>query len=216
MTVGEKIKEIRKSKKITQQELAEKCNLSKNALWNYENNKRTPNIDVLTKISNALEININLLLDEKKYLDYLVRQSLKSEIDGVDNNSIEDQKKIKEIVSEAFRGFLSCINSEYSDFLSSDTLANIAYSLEFAHFMEFMILKDKFNLIDTETINSVDIKIKEYNLKLAKAVLTILVYSNTELARKLTNKQAIKMAEDLELKDFFNYLYLKQNFDITE
>ncbi|MDO4536267.1 MAG: helix-turn-helix transcriptional regulator [Clostridium perfringens] len=216
MTTGDIIKNLRKTKKITQQELATKCNLSKNALWNYENNKRTPNIDVLTKIANALEININLLLDEKKYLNYLVRQSLKNEIDGTVRNSIEDQKKIKKIVSEAFRGFLSCINSEYSDFLSSDTLANIAYSLEFTHFMEFMILKDKFNLINTETMNSTDIKIKEYNLKLAKAVLTILVYSNTELAEKLTNKQAIKIAEDPELKDFFNYLYLKQNFDITE
>ena len=39
MDVGENIKKFRDLKGLTQDELAQKSNISKNALWNYENNK---------------------------------------------------------------------------------------------------------------------------------------------------------------------------------
>lgn len=62
MDIGEKIKELRKSKKMTQEELAKACNISKNALWNYENNKRTPPTDILKKISELFDVSINELI----------------------------------------------------------------------------------------------------------------------------------------------------------
>ena len=42
MSLGNTIKSLRTSKKLTQYELAQKANISKNALWNYENDKREP------------------------------------------------------------------------------------------------------------------------------------------------------------------------------
>ena len=42
--VGEKIKKYRTLRNLSQQQLANKCGLSKNAIWNYENNQRTPTI----------------------------------------------------------------------------------------------------------------------------------------------------------------------------
>ena len=62
MTLGERIKQARKNKGLTQEELAIKCDLSKNGLWNYENNKREPSIEMLNKIADALKIPIESLI----------------------------------------------------------------------------------------------------------------------------------------------------------
>ncbi|WP_142415460.1 helix-turn-helix domain-containing protein [Hathewaya massiliensis] len=66
MNIGDKIKHLRKEKGLTQQELAIRCELSKNAIWNYENNKRNPNIETLTKIAQALGVDINKLCNYEK------------------------------------------------------------------------------------------------------------------------------------------------------
>ena len=50
MILGEKIKFYRNKLNLSQEELGNKCNLSRNAIYNYENNKRTPTIAILLKI----------------------------------------------------------------------------------------------------------------------------------------------------------------------
>lgn len=62
MNLGTTIKDLRSLKKLTQYDLAKKANISKNALWNYENNKREPSIETLNKLASALEVTINDLL----------------------------------------------------------------------------------------------------------------------------------------------------------
>lgn len=62
MNLGKNIKKYRKEKGITQEDLAKKCDLSKNGLWNYENGKREPNIDTLNKIARALDVTIHDLI----------------------------------------------------------------------------------------------------------------------------------------------------------
>lgn len=54
--LGDKIKQIRKDKKISQKDFAEILEIPVSTLANYENNHREPNIDTLKKISNALGI----------------------------------------------------------------------------------------------------------------------------------------------------------------
>lgn len=68
MNIGNKIKELRKSRGFTQEELASKCGLSKNGLWNYENNKRVPTMDTLNKIADALDIDIEELIGREKII----------------------------------------------------------------------------------------------------------------------------------------------------
>ena len=67
--VGEKIKKYRTLRNLSQQQLANKCGLSKNAIWNYENNQRTPTIESLYKIADSLEIGINELTNNIKKQD---------------------------------------------------------------------------------------------------------------------------------------------------
>ncbi len=56
--LGKKIKEIRLSKKIRQNEIAYRCNFDKSSYNNIEAGKRNITILNLLKIANALEVEI--------------------------------------------------------------------------------------------------------------------------------------------------------------
>ncbi len=70
MSIGEKIKELRKSEKLNQEEFGKKVGISKNAVWNYENGKREPSLEILTKISKAFDMSLlEILVDEHGQVD---------------------------------------------------------------------------------------------------------------------------------------------------
>ena len=73
--LGEKLKQIRKKKNISQKKLAKKLNLTQGALSKYEKNITTPNPYTLSEIAKALDVSV----------DYLV---------GVSDNSAEKGIKI--------------------------------------------------------------------------------------------------------------------------
>lgn len=58
MNIGENIKKIRKSKNMTQKELAEKLGKSTRMIQKYENNEVTPSLGVIHKISKILNVNL--------------------------------------------------------------------------------------------------------------------------------------------------------------
>ena len=57
--IGDKIISLRKNNNITQDELAEKIGISKQALFNYENDKRQIPIDTLSRIAKVFKIPIS-------------------------------------------------------------------------------------------------------------------------------------------------------------
>lgn len=61
-TVGDRIREIREAKKLTQDQLAEKASISKGFLSDVENAKRDVSSDYLLRIANALGASIDYLL----------------------------------------------------------------------------------------------------------------------------------------------------------
>ena len=61
--VGKCIQEIRYKKKISQQDLAAKCNFEKSNMSRLEAGKVNPTLATLEKISNALEVNITELFN---------------------------------------------------------------------------------------------------------------------------------------------------------
>lgn len=60
--IGDKIKEFRIDRNLTQEELAFKANINDKYYWRIEHNKSCPTINVLLKICKALDINILSLL----------------------------------------------------------------------------------------------------------------------------------------------------------
>lgn len=70
MTIGENIRKIRKEKKLTQSELAQKIGISYQQIGQYETGKRKPKIETIDKIATALGVKIVDITREFKISDY--------------------------------------------------------------------------------------------------------------------------------------------------
>lgn len=90
MNIGENIKKHRKKNGLTQSQLGEISGISRNAIINYENNKRVPNLDTLKKIASSLKISIKELypLD-----DYFLETSI-MELINANNITIDELQNI--------------------------------------------------------------------------------------------------------------------------
>ncbi|MBI4685621.1 MAG: helix-turn-helix transcriptional regulator [Nitrospirae bacterium] len=61
--IGRRIKELRKSKGLSQEQLAEKAETSPNYLSRMERGTENPTLDMLIKLSNALEVEMWEMFD---------------------------------------------------------------------------------------------------------------------------------------------------------
>lgn len=69
LSIGEKIKSLRKEKKLTQTELAKKANISRSYLGDLERNRYNPSIETLNSIADALDSPRSLLIDERENIE---------------------------------------------------------------------------------------------------------------------------------------------------
>lgn len=69
ITLGEKLKSARKSTGLTQEQLAEKLLVSRQAITKWEADKGIPDIENLKKLSKLLNISIDYLLDSGESID---------------------------------------------------------------------------------------------------------------------------------------------------
>ena len=65
-TVGERIRHLRKSKRLAQKQLAQMIGVSHGALTNFEKGRRRISIDWLQKIADALNTPLAYFLDESR------------------------------------------------------------------------------------------------------------------------------------------------------
>lgn len=99
--VGVNIREIRKNKKLTQEELAEKCALQTSYLAGVERGDRNITLQTLEKIAKGLEVNAKQLLELESPL---IKQSLKkTDLLQMFTSYLEDksEKEIKLIIDIA-------------------------------------------------------------------------------------------------------------------
>lgn len=68
MDINKNIKKMRNEKNLTQEELAQKINVTRQAVSNWENAKTQPDLETLTASASALEIDFEMLLYGKKYV----------------------------------------------------------------------------------------------------------------------------------------------------
>lgn len=59
---GYRLRELRKSKKMTQAQAAKRLNLSKTTISGYENNVKTPSLEVLTKLAVLYGVSADYIL----------------------------------------------------------------------------------------------------------------------------------------------------------
>ena len=68
MSFGERLRQLRKMKSMTQKEMAQLLNITYVAYGDYERDKSLPDIFSLKKIANILDVSCDYLLDNEKEL----------------------------------------------------------------------------------------------------------------------------------------------------
>lgn len=89
MNIGENIKKYRIEKNLKQSELAERSGISRVAIGNYERGERTPNIDIIKKIANALDVPISILTGEINVMNWVPSAG-----------GLEDNSKVEALMSK--------------------------------------------------------------------------------------------------------------------
>ena len=89
--VNTSIKDLRKKKNMTQDELAEKLNVTRQAVSNWENGKTQPDIETLTQLAEAFDVSVERIIygKEKKYWHFaIVNDPQKNVQNGIGLGSI--------------------------------------------------------------------------------------------------------------------------------
>lgn len=82
MTIGEKIVELRKKEKLTQEVLASKVGVSRQTLSNWESNITSPDLNQASKIANIFKVGINDLVDTNTDIECLESTSILDNLVG--------------------------------------------------------------------------------------------------------------------------------------
>lgn len=68
MSLGDNIYRLRKNKKLNQEQLAERINVSRQTISNWELEETTPNPEQLKKLSKYLGVSVDELLDNNSFV----------------------------------------------------------------------------------------------------------------------------------------------------
>ena len=82
MDIGKKLRDLRKSKGLKQEFLAEKLNISINAISQYETGKRKVDLDTLRKLAEILNVSTDYFLDDNYEMDDKSNESQSSNQDS--------------------------------------------------------------------------------------------------------------------------------------
>ena len=213
MSFGEKLKQIREKKKMTQSQLALKLGVTQRTISYYENNTSKPtNIQLITNIANALDVSIDDLLDIEedkrtnkiyKLVDKLITDTLAKNLTWeIYDNAVlyaGDYDDPGDVL--------------YSDYFNSSNFPNLKNSdLDFEHsyitkykYGAYLVLKYTTYLDEEPVIN-----------------FSLFVFSsNTNRFYYVVNNTALEKIEDLyititntdsDIDDFIDE-YLKENFE---
>ena len=102
MSFGKRLKNLRIEKNLTQQQLAEKLNVSKANISKYESDIIEPNINLINQISKLFDVSSDYLLGItiiKKPIDTLAFHS----IEGYENLNDEDRQYIDDLINSLNR-----------------------------------------------------------------------------------------------------------------
>ena len=98
----EKLKKLRKSKKITQEQLAEKLDISRSKVSSWETNRRDMSITEAIRLANIYEVSLDNLFEIKKITEEEYVKISDKFLKGT-NISLEEKVKIIELIRETLK-----------------------------------------------------------------------------------------------------------------
>lgn len=117
--IGQRIKDMRKTYNMTQQELGEKLNVTKVSICCYEKGTRSPSLDTLIDLSNLFKVNLDYFVGNDSFVisdtdaDYgikmsneeinIIKELRKNTYDNLYNKLISDPKRTIELINKKLR-----------------------------------------------------------------------------------------------------------------
>lgn len=175
MTLGDKLKEARKSLGLSQEQLAQKLCVSRQAITKWETGKGTPDVENLRAISALLNISIDYLLDDGKDMNKI---TIKENI-NLDDFKISGRCRCKQD---------AVVMAKYVD-------ADMIYPLnrckklnKIEWILDFITLPGIFNIAyqfsDRNEYYLVEVKEKQFFVTVSKDFI-----ESVELSKKITDKK---------------------------
>ncbi|MBP1562404.1 MAG: helix-turn-helix transcriptional regulator [Oscillospiraceae bacterium] len=121
---GKRLKELRKANGYTIEQFADMVGISKSTLGYYENDKRMPDIEILTRIADTLNVNADYLIGRTNTTALKGKMKTVCEFTGLSDNAAE---YLAQLVKDKDYAKLSVINhlfdelTEDYDFYSYET-----------------------------------------------------------------------------------------------
>lgn len=81
MTIGDRIKKIRKSQGLTQKQLENKTGINQANIRKYESGRQNPKFETLEKIAKALGVSVLSLMDMDEFMDGTMIQEIQQNDD---------------------------------------------------------------------------------------------------------------------------------------
>ncbi|MBD5456438.1 MAG: helix-turn-helix transcriptional regulator [Lachnospiraceae bacterium] len=169
MTFGEKLKALLKEKGMTQEELSERLDVSRQAVGKWANDKGLPEVDKLIQISNIFGVSLDYLLKEEQIENVQQWEGYYVSKETIDGFLSYKQQGAKRIVIGISLLILSNLVDCFMDF---GKLSSIIYWLMTATGIAVLLwnyfLPKKYQEIRTKQLLFDDAVIKEFRIKYEK------------------------------------------------
>ena len=173
------IKTKRKEKNLTQQELAEKLNVTEKAISRWETGRGTPDISLLIPLSKELGLSTNELLNGEENIEKIVNY--------IDNNK-KQKNKTPLIISVIIYGITLILYLSYLKVEYGISKLQISYKGELVFNTIFIILIAVSNkILGTYYVDKIEEKnkIKKTTYIIALIIYTIMIFNLTLFTRKI-------------------------------
>lgn len=195
MNVGSKIKELRLKQNLKQSELAEKAEISRVTLGNYERGTRVPHIVNLKKIANALNVNVNELITPM----YELEEALMNDSDNISELVDKVKKTNKEEVIHYFRELIDSAHWGKLKNVSDEDIYSVVMSVELYAYLQGLFdmqrKENQENLILDKAINIANSKLSKTDINDLNNLSEIEQKAILEKGLKIANK-ILKNKED--------------------
>lgn len=95
--IGGFLKELRKEKKMTQEQLAEKFNVSSRTVSRWENGNNMPDLDILIEISDYYKVDLREILNGERKSEDMNKEMKETVLQAVNYTNAEAEKCNKKI-----------------------------------------------------------------------------------------------------------------------
>lgn len=149
MTLGEKLKEARRSIGLSQEQLAQKICVSRQAITKWESDKGMPDIENLRALAKLLNVSIDYLIDDGENMDKItikerinlkeakVKGRCRCKQDAIILEKYADAEIIYPLISNKKMNKIEWI----LDFLTQPGIFNLAY--QFSNKIEYYLVEKK-------------------------------------------------------------------------